>query len=165
MKKSSKYFGVIALLVGAFFMFGTKVLANSMYQGYSITLNKQEKNKAVAGTTIPQKGYTYAINNITSSSGKAAIHTALATNFQGSWYSTSKYVKFTGSGETGNILFRGVSTSSKPSGFSITSTTNCTGKNTADNQCIAKGSQYGLLFSNENWLYSFTVKGNLVFTD
>lgn len=163
--KNIKLIALAILLVGTFFVFGEKVLASSQYQGYTITLNKQEKNKAVAGSSIPQVTYKYAMNNITASSGKASIHTAFATKYNGSWQTTSKYVKFAGSGATGNILFRGVAVSTKPSGFSVTSTTECNGKNVSDTNCVIKGSQYGLSFSNENWLYSFTSTGNLVFTD
>lgn len=153
------------LTLSMFFVFEAKPQAATMYQGYSITLNKQQKNKAVEGTTIPTVSYRFALNNITASSGKAAIHTALATKYQNKWQTTSAYVKFEGAGRTGNILFRGVMDATTPSSFSYNLLTHCNGKNVGDYACIIKGSQYGLSFSNENWLNSFTSKGNLVFTD
>lgn len=55
------------LTLSMFFVFEAKPQAATMYQGYSITLNKQEKNKAVEGTTIPTVSYRFALNNITAS--------------------------------------------------------------------------------------------------
>lgn len=164
-EKVLKKLFIILLLVSISFMFISNISADLMYQGYSITVPQGKKNIGLEGSHIPERNYRYGLNNLTKTTGRAAVHTALATNYNGSWVTISSYVKFTGAGETGDILFRPVSIENRPNGFSIVGETTCTGKNTTDNSCIVANSQYGFGFNNHNLFYDYTVTGNLVFAD
>lgn len=156
---------IVILLLSISSIFISNVSADLMYQGYSITVPQGKKNVGLEGSHIPGRNYRYGLNNLTKTTGRAAVHTALATKYEGNWQTISSYVKFTGAGETGDILFRAVNTETRPNGFSIVGETTCTGKNTSDTFCIIRNSQYGLGFNNHNLFYDYTVTGNLVFAD
>lgn len=141
----------------------SSVFANTSSTFYEATV---PKNKTVyLDYERASYNYVYALNKITSATGRASIHSYYQTEYNSKAITVGEELIIEGAGDTGTSLWRPTGTSSNPSGYTITNRKNCEGNNVTSNYCAIQGSKYRLKLDNQNLLYYYEIKGQFIFTD
>lgn len=132
---------------------------------YTYTTTVPRGETAVTAFEKAENNFVYVLNKVTSSSGKAAIHSTYETLFNNKEVVVGSELTLEGTGYTGAVLWKPSRVSSRPSGYTIKSDTNCEGNNVTDSQCAVSGSRYHLKLRNKNVLFSFDVSGQFTYTN
>lgn len=141
----------------------TSVSANTTIHFYEATVPHGQTGYLQYETA--SYNFVYSMNKLTSTAGRAAIHSYYQTKYNGSAVTVGGELVLDGAGYLGISLWKPTGVSSNPSGYSITNRKNCSGSNVTSNYCAIQGSQYRLKLDNENLLYHYKIKGQFIFTD
>lgn len=139
-----------------------QVLANTQALGYNATVPATGEY-TTSYSLQANKNYKWVMNYLHSYSGSAVVHSYYYIKYN------SGSVALSGSdiqlSSTGGGVWRATNVSTLPSGWTINAQRTCTGSGISDNYCAIQGSSYVLKVDNKNLLNSFTVNGQLTFTD
>lgn len=139
----------------------TGVSASQAFSYGTITIPKT-KDATIAPATASQN-YKYVLNYIYSYSGSAAAHSQYYSYYNGTKQNQlGNDLKTT---STGGAIWKPTNVSADPNGWSIIMIGKCSGTDTSSNYCALKGSTYALYLDNQNLLSSYTINGQLTFTN